>query len=136
MYALLQKGSGIMQDNYPENLGKMYIVNAPMLFTGVWAIVKNFIDERTRAKVNILGSGYASTLLEDIDASELVDFLGGEKTADLLDDDGPWNKYELIDGHEQGAVVGVRRKDQPDGPILTPQGLERLPNPRLSPEAQ
>lgn len=120
MYALLQKGSGIMQDNYPENLGKMFIVNAPMLFTGVWAIAKGFIDERTRKKINILGSGYKSALLEEIDPSELIDFLGGDKKAELLADDGPWNNYDLVDGHEKGAVVGVRRKDQPDGPVFTP----------------
>ena len=136
MYALLQKGSGIMQDNYPENLGKMFIVNAPMLFTGVWAITKSFIDERTRKKINILGSGYKSALLEEIDPSQLIDFLGGEKTSDLLADDGPWNNYDLVDGHEKGAVVGVRRKDQPDGPVFTPLTLERLPNPKLSAEAQ
>lgn len=120
MYALLQKGSGIMQDNYPENLGKMFIVNAPMLFTGVWAMCKSFIDERTRKKINILGSSYKAQLLEEIDADQLIDFLGGDKKIDLLADDGPWTKYDLIDGHEKGAVVGVRRKDQPDGPVFTP----------------
>jgi hypothetical protein len=29
----------------------MFIVNAPLLFTGVWAIVKGFLDERTRNKI-------------------------------------------------------------------------------------
>jgi hypothetical protein len=36
----------------------MYVVNAPMLFTGVWAMVKGFIDENTRKKINILGGNY------------------------------------------------------------------------------
>ena len=136
MYALLKKGSGIMQDNYPENLGKMYIVNAPMLFTGVWAIAKGFIDERTAKKINILGSGYMTQLKEDVDMDQLIEFLGGNNKADLLADAGPWNDYDLVDGYEKGAVVGVRRKDQPDGPVFTPNDLERLPNPKLSAEAQ
>jgi hypothetical protein len=32
-------------------MGQMFIVNAPMLFTGVWAMCKGFIDEKTRAKI-------------------------------------------------------------------------------------
>ena len=48
---LLQKGSGIMQDNYPETLGNMYIINAPFIFTAAWAIVKNFVDEKTQKKI-------------------------------------------------------------------------------------
>jgi len=27
------------------------IVNAPMLFTGVWAVVKAWLDEKTREKI-------------------------------------------------------------------------------------
>jgi len=29
----------------------MMIVNAPMLFKGVWAIVKGFLDEKTKEKI-------------------------------------------------------------------------------------
>lgn len=36
----------------------MFIVNAPMLFTGVWAVVKGFLDEKTRNKIKILGGKY------------------------------------------------------------------------------
>jgi hypothetical protein len=36
----------------------MYIVNAPMLFTGVWAVVKGFIDEKTRKKIFIKGGKF------------------------------------------------------------------------------
>jgi hypothetical protein len=46
----------------------MYIVNAPMLFTGVWAVVKGFLDERTRNKIHIKGSSFQKDLLEQIDA--------------------------------------------------------------------
>ena len=43
--------SRIGQDYYPEIMGQMFIVNAPFLFTGVWAVVKSFLDERTRNKI-------------------------------------------------------------------------------------
>lgn len=49
--SIMKKTSGIMQDNYPENLGQMFIVNAPTIFTGVWAFIKPFLDERTRKKI-------------------------------------------------------------------------------------
>jgi hypothetical protein len=39
-------------------MGQMFIVNAPFLFTGVWAIVKGFLDERTRNKINIKGGKF------------------------------------------------------------------------------
>jgi len=29
-------------------LGNMFIVNAPFLFTGIWAIVKMWIDDKTK----------------------------------------------------------------------------------------
>jgi len=44
----------------------MFIINAPMLFTGVWAIVKMWIDEKTREKIHILGSSYKKELLKHI----------------------------------------------------------------------
>ena len=51
VYALVQHASKITQDYYPESLGQLMIVNAPYLFSGVWATVKSFIDEVTRKKI-------------------------------------------------------------------------------------
>lgn len=56
----------------------MFIINAPMLFSGVWAIVKPWLDDKTKAKIKILGSGYKKTLLEYVDEENLPDFLGGK----------------------------------------------------------
>ena len=57
----------------------MFIINAPFVFTGVWAVVKNFVDEKTRKKINIVSSSYTkSTLLEHVDESQLAEFLGGK----------------------------------------------------------
>lgn len=74
---LIQLASKVGQDYYPEIMGQMFIVNAPMLFTGVWAIIKGFIDEKTRNKIKILGSKYQKDLLECVDPDNLPDFLGG-----------------------------------------------------------
>ena len=55
----------------------MYIVNAPFIFTAIWAIVKGFIDEKTRKKISIIGGSYKKTFLEAIDSKNLPDWLGG-----------------------------------------------------------
>ena len=47
-YNFVKPASAMAQDNYPEILGNMFIINAPMLFTAVWAVVKVWIDEKTK----------------------------------------------------------------------------------------
>jgi hypothetical protein len=42
----------------------MFIINAPMLFSGVWAMIKVWLDEKTRNKITIIGSGYKDELLK------------------------------------------------------------------------
>ena len=61
----------------------MMIVNAPMLFTGVWAMCKSWVDEVTRKKIFILGTKYLPTVLEHIEKDQLIDFLGGTNQARL-----------------------------------------------------
>ncbi|KAI8901972.1 CRAL-TRIO domain-containing protein [Globomyces pollinis-pini] len=96
VYSLITQVSSISQNYYPEMLGQMFIINAPMLFTAVWSIVKPMLDEVTIRKIQILGSGYKSTLLESISPENLPDFLGGDcKCACpggcINSDIGPWN---------------------------------------------
>jgi hypothetical protein len=89
-------------------MGNMFVVNAPYLFAGVWSMVKGFLDERTRNKIKIIGSGFEKTLLEFIDAETLPTFLGGTCTCAELggcinSNIGPWNEYEHV------KPRGVRR---------------------------
>lgn len=51
----------------PECLGKLFIINAPFIFTGVFAIIKSWLDEKLRRKISMIGKNYYSTLLEYID---------------------------------------------------------------------
>lgn len=55
---ILQQASKISGDNYPENMGIMYCVNAPFIFSAAWTMIKSFLDERTVAKVKIIGGSY------------------------------------------------------------------------------
>jgi len=91
---------GMCQKYYPELMGEMYIVNAPMLFSGLWNIIKLWIDDRTKQKIHILGSSYQKKLLEKVDAQNLPDFLGGKATCEeygqyLNKEQGPWVKKSI-----------------------------------------
>jgi hypothetical protein len=87
-------------------MGQTFIVNAPFLFSGVWAIVKGFIDEKTRKKITIKGGSYQKDLLEIVDEENLPDFLGGKCSLFGAHKDGvgPWNDYEIVN------PVGIRKK--------------------------
>ncbi len=44
----IKKFVQIAQDYYPQFLNKVIIVNAPVMFLGVWNVIKLWINERTR----------------------------------------------------------------------------------------
>lgn len=94
-YKFVKPASEMAQNNYPEILGSMFILNAPFLFTGIWAIVKMWIDDKTKEKIHILGSGYKKELLKHVDPANLPDFLDGGlckcKGGCLGNNVGPWN---------------------------------------------
>ncbi len=93
VYRFIKLASAIAQDYYPEYLGKynhfylfltcpyvlrMYIVNAPMLFSVIWAVVRPWLDKKTQSKITIVGSSYKKMLLKDVDIENLPPFLGGK----------------------------------------------------------
>ena len=106
--------SSIASDYYPETLGVMFAINAPTLFTAVWSIVKNMLDEHTVSKIHILGSNYKEQLLKHVDAANLPKIYGGECECPggcEKSDIGPWN-----DGTVKGFPIaeweGFRLRDQ------------------------
>jgi hypothetical protein len=67
IYSMIQLASSIGQNYYPEMLGVMFIINAPMLFSTVWSGIKMLFDQRTQKKIMILGSGYQKELKKYVD---------------------------------------------------------------------
>lgn len=69
----------ILQDCYPERLGKMYMIHVPYVFMAAWKIVYPFIDNNTKKKIVFVeNKKIKSTLLADIDESQLPDIYGGK----------------------------------------------------------
>ncbi|XP_015866084.1 phosphatidylinositol/phosphatidylcholine transfer protein SFH8-like isoform X1 [Ziziphus jujuba] len=98
---LIMRLQKIDNDNYPETLCRMFIINAGPGFKLLWNTVKSFLDPRTTTKIHVLGNKYQSKLLEIIDASELPEFLGGNCTCSdqggcMRSDKGPWKDPNIL----------------------------------------
>lgn len=92
VYGYVQRASAISQNYYPERLGKLYLINAPWGFGGVFSVIKRFLDPVTVAKIHVLGSGYQKELLGQVPKESLPKEFGGEcscKGGCQLSDEGP-----------------------------------------------
>ncbi|CAK9234199.1 unnamed protein product [Sphagnum jensenii] len=90
----------IDNNNYPETLHKMFIINAGPGFRMLWSTIKGFLDPVSISKISVLGSNYHAKLLQFIDASELPDFLGGQCSCAseggcLQSNKGPWEDHDI-----------------------------------------
>ncbi|XP_058102888.1 uncharacterized protein LOC131246609 [Magnolia sinica] len=71
----------IMQNYYPERLGKLYLVHVPSIFMAAWKTVYPFIDQNTKKKIVFVeNKKLKATLLEDIDESQIPQIYGGKLT--------------------------------------------------------
>ncbi|XP_065852789.1 uncharacterized protein [Euphorbia lathyris] len=69
----------IMQDFFPERLHKFVIVHAPYIFMTAWKVVYPIIDSKVKKKIVFVDTkNLSSTLLEDIEESQLPDIYGGK----------------------------------------------------------
>lgn len=92
-YGYIQAASVVSQNHYPERLGKLYIINAPWGFSGIFSMVKRFLDPVTVEKIHVLGSGYEKELLGQIPKENLPKQFGGGCSCPggcEFSDDGPW----------------------------------------------
>lgn len=98
---LFQLAAKVGGDYYPEIMGNLLVTNAPMIFSGIWAVCKGFLDEKTRNKIKICGSTFKDKLNVYLDDENIPDFLGGKCTCSeyeggcISSSIGPWNDYEL-----------------------------------------
>lgn len=80
----------VNQDYYPEIMNRVVLINAPIIFSAVFAVAKGFIDKKTQEKIAI-ESGPAHKLLQSIVEKEILPVaLGGSNPTPLLDSFGPY----------------------------------------------
>ncbi|KAL8144090.1 hypothetical protein V2J09_017122 [Rumex salicifolius] len=110
----------IDNDNYPETLSRMYVVNAGNGFKLLWNTVKSFLDPQTASKIHVLGLKYQSKLLEVIDESELPEFLGGrcnciDQGGCLRSEKGPWKDPSILKQITQNTGHGNHHSKSYEG---------------------
>ncbi|KAM0934811.1 putative CRAL-TRIO lipid binding domain, CRAL/TRIO domain superfamily [Dioscorea sansibarensis] len=72
-------GLDILQSNYPERLGKVFLVHVPYIFMKAWKIIYPFIDDNSKKKfIFVEDAKLKGTLLEDIDEDQLPEKYGGK----------------------------------------------------------
>ncbi len=88
----------ILQNNYPERLAYCLVLNLPMAFRMGWNLIMPFLDERTKAKIHILGPN-ASLLKDYIPEKELETDYGGKHV--------PYKKPDnlLVEIVDHGVVI-------------------------------
>lgn len=70
---------------YPETLAQHFFINAPFIFTGIWAIIKGWLDPVTAQKMHVLGRNFKDTLLQYIEPDQLPVKYGGTNQTDIYD---------------------------------------------------
>lgn len=99
---LLGQVISISDANYPETANRLFIINAPALFSTAWTYIKSLIDVRTASRVFILGTDYKQALLEHIAPENLPVYLGGMCECESVEggcrngDVGCWNEYKGV----------------------------------------
>ncbi|XP_062956727.1 SEC14-like protein 5 [Cynocephalus volans] len=76
----------VVEDNYPETLGRLLIVRAPRVFPVLWTLISPFINENTRRKFLVCGGNSyqgPGSLVDYLDEEVIPDFLGGQSVCNV-----------------------------------------------------
>lgn len=110
--AFIKLAADIAHDHYPEILGNMYIINSGHLFSGLWSLVKPWIDPKAQKKIVIKSGEAKKELLELVDPDKLPEFLGGTCKDDLRTNPGVFKealeisvKSKTLFHHDQKIIA-------------------------------
>lgn len=65
------------EEEFPNLRKRIIVVNAPMIFPIIFALIKPFLSQATKDKVKVLGSDWKESLLKYIDKDSLPEYYGG-----------------------------------------------------------
>ncbi|CAI2374129.1 unnamed protein product [Moneuplotes crassus] len=109
---------GITQNYYPEIMHELLIINAPVVFKAIWAILKTFLAKDTVSKIKTFGKKYQEKLFERVDPDNIPAIIGGSCTCEerggdcFRSDFGPWEVFK-------GDRFGEMYKRQMEGDLMT-----------------
>lgn len=118
---IFKKTTTYDQNYFPERLHKAFIINAPMSFRGVWAMVKPLLDAKTQEKIVILGANYKEALLEAIPASQLPAHYGGLCQCTYDNDE-----KDFCLPHKVRKVTDPVEEHNPEWPLIIPRSEAQM----------
>lgn len=84
LYELIAFSIKLFQDFYPETVTKVFIINTPMMFSGLWTLIKPLFTSRTQVSI-VASSNSNSEELKKFIAPELLPMAYGGSCPDPLD---------------------------------------------------
>jgi len=83
---------------YPEYLGKLYIINCPWVGAYLYTAVQVFVDEVTKARIQIISEDASEFLLSQISPDNLPIQYGGNCNGDRCKHGGLGNSFPAVKG--------------------------------------
>lgn len=84
-YRVVREGIGLLQDYYPERLGRVFLVNYPTSIRAAYTAISPIIDAGAREKIVWVSDDAATTLRKYIAPKSIPQFMGGELDAKFPD---------------------------------------------------
>ncbi|XP_054035183.1 alpha-tocopherol transfer protein [Dryobates pubescens] len=79
--AVAKKIAAVLTDSFPLKVRGIHLINEPLFFHPVFALIKPFLTEKIKARVHMHGSNYTQTLSEHFPVSMLPQEYGGEEVS-------------------------------------------------------
>ena len=75
--SLLQGMMELLQNNYRARLFRLFLINTPFLISGAWAVVTQFLEKFTTAKIKVIRKEFHEELHSYIPLQQLENKFGG-----------------------------------------------------------
>lgn len=96
-----------LEGHFPESLGILFVHNAPWFFTGIWSVIKNWIDPVVASKIKFTKS--SNDLSEYIPLEFVTRNLGGNNPSEykFIEPDLTENDF-MNDSKKKAEVIAIR----------------------------
>lgn len=114
--SLFQRVGSCLEQHYPGTVKRVFIINAPAIFSKAFDMVKGYLPERTKKKITIFGNNFLDDLKQWIPEEHISTRYGG-RSSEIINGGGPLSG--VYKGAEE-ATVGARDSFQKSITITQP----------------